>query len=388
MTSQIIDRHKVLVCLLNTFLEGKTIDHLRPDQWQEAYSLLSYFPKGVNKDNFTAHFPNIKQGFSDTTPPSNSLSKNTLGTAQSRLKRMCQFASGQDWIIKDYLSIKRPAKPSKGEKKNKYVQLAENDIAKLLKGYLYDYVKNAPDYRDAHHSWQFWFLPIALYTGMRRTEIAQLHASDVKYDDENKVWYIHVNDEESRKNKTDASDRLIPIHKQLSDCGFLKFVAERHNDEFPVLFPHLWFFHAGRNKGKKRPTVNADIIGDWFIRKDSERVKKSNGTEGNYFFDVGLNEDKKVLHSTRHTFVGPLRKQGVTDIAMANVVGHENGLMTEHYGKEQSIRDNLAVISKLDYGDAGNLSHLNFNLFRDNLTDKKKQPRIKARARPKRKKVG
>jgi integrase len=393
MSKDIINRHKVLVLLLDTFLTERPVSKLSQEEWFDAYNLLSAFPKGVNKDNFSSLYPSIRQRYKDRkngheTDNTELLGTDTLGTAQARLKNMCAIAYDNGWIVKNFLKPKAPAKRSKREKKkNKYAPFNDKEISALLNGYLYRQEIPPPSYRKIHHSWQFWFLPIALYTGMRRTEIAQLSVNDVKYDNENNIWYIHVNDEESRTTKSDASDRLIPIHSELADCGFLAFIEERRNseDKSLVLFPHLWA--TASNSAKLRSTVNSDIISDWFIRKDSLRASKPERDEGNYFYDTGVNGEKKVLHSTRHTFVGQLRKLGIADIDMANVVGHEDGLMTRHYGEEQHIRENLAIIEQLNYGISGSLKHLDYLAFKNKLAQHELLPkRVKPRSRKQRSK--
>ena len=65
---------------------------------------------------------------------------------------------------------------------------------------------------DKHqNSYQFWIPIIALFTGMRQDEIAQLHLDDIRQD-ETGVWLIDVNDKGDKKVKTKSAKRLIPVH--------------------------------------------------------------------------------------------------------------------------------------------------------------------------------
>jgi len=70
---------------------------------------------------------------------SNAQSKQTLNTAQSRLKKLCQFATSNDWIEKNYLADVTPIKVSKADKQaNKYKVLSDTDIRSILNGHLYN----------------------------------------------------------------------------------------------------------------------------------------------------------------------------------------------------------------------------------------------------------
>ena len=61
----------------------------------------------------------------------------------------------------------------------------DEDLAKLMRSK--EYIK------DSHRrSYQFWTPIIALFTGMRQDEIAQLHLDDIKQDEEG-ICLIDVN---------------------------------------------------------------------------------------------------------------------------------------------------------------------------------------------------
>lgn len=66
-----------------------------------------------------------------------------------------------------------------------------------------------------------YFLPlIALYSGMRLGEIAQLYLKDVRELDG--VWYMDVNDYKDKSVKNDASVRYVPVHPELIRLGLLE----------------------------------------------------------------------------------------------------------------------------------------------------------------------
>ena len=86
-------------------------------------------------------------------------------------------------------------------------------------------------------SYQFWTPIIALFTGMRQNEIAQLHLEDIRQDEEG-VWLIDVNDRGDKKVKTKSARRLIPIYpfivKELKLPDYVEMLkGEGGNTAFP-----------------------------------------------------------------------------------------------------------------------------------------------------------
>lgn len=78
-----------------------------------------------------------------------------------------------------------------------------------------------------------WMPLIALHTGMRKEEIAQLRNTDIITEQESGVHYIDINrlGGKSTKNKK-SSIRRIPIHDTLIRLGFMDFVKTRSSKLF------------------------------------------------------------------------------------------------------------------------------------------------------------
>ncbi|HEU6436240.1 MAG TPA: site-specific integrase, partial [Nitratidesulfovibrio sp.] len=72
------------------------------------------------------------------------------------------------------------------------------------------------------HPARFWLPLIALFTGARVEEIAQLHREDIRQ--EKGVWIFDINDAGDKRLKTKASRRHVPVHPLLTELGFLDFV--------------------------------------------------------------------------------------------------------------------------------------------------------------------
>jgi integrase len=81
--------------------------------------------------------------------------------------------------------------------------------------------------RDTPETAMSWCALIALYSGMRLEEIAQLKTADVREEAANgaTVWSINIHNGGENKLKNEPSARLIPVHSELVRLGFLDYVA-------------------------------------------------------------------------------------------------------------------------------------------------------------------
>jgi integrase len=161
----------------------------------------------------------------------------------------------------------------------------------------------------------YWFPKVALYTGMRISEIAELKTCDV-YKEDHGGWIVEVTDKgeeedrygETRANKTENAIRLIPLHDQLTALGFLEFVAQQKNDRKDDYLFHELF------EGKQNIPINGwgDPVGSWF---NSRALVK-----------MGLKKPRQTFHSLRSTFISKLKKRGCPTYIAKQIVGHEKAI--------------------------------------------------------------
>lgn len=199
------------------------------------------------------------------------LAPNSVGSYIANLSAVLSFAKGRGWV--DY----NVASGLAGEKRNQVKRRAfRREELDLLFGSL------APFKVD--DGAKFWVAAILAYSGARANEICALRTADVRSVDGFHFIDLSCFDADSGERidgkslKTDSSERVIPVHPQLVEAGFLDFVQRRRDAGSERLFPEL------RASGE-RPLSHE--FSKWFGRH-----RKS----------VGLTSKATVLHSFRHGF--------------------------------------------------------------------------------------
>ncbi len=198
---------------------------------------------------------------------------------------------------------------------------------------------HSDDYIEDRHdkSYQFWMPILALFTGARLNELAQLHLSDIRQAEDG-VWVFDINDEEGKRLKAKSSKRIIPIHSfLLNDLNFRSHVEHLKAKGEQRLFPELKEGRDGFGRNVSR----------WF----NETYRQKCGI-------VFTDGRKRDFHSFRDTFITHLVHQKVNDRMRLQVAGHSAGKdMTNVYADPFPAKQLYdEVISKLDYGI--DLSHL------------------------------
>ena len=85
---------------------------------------------------------------------------------------------------------------------------------------------------------RYWTALISAYLGARLNEVCQLSVFDIQKVD--RIWAINLNaDSEDKSIKTEAGNRIIPLHPKLIDLGLLDYVKQMKNQSQKKLFPNL-----------------------------------------------------------------------------------------------------------------------------------------------------
>ncbi|WP_082464019.1 DUF6538 domain-containing protein [Sphingomonas sp. Leaf17] len=160
---------------------------------------------------------------------------------------------------------------------------------------------------------RFWVPLIALFSGLRLNEICQLEVSDIREIDGIPCLRVasglsQTGDE--KRVKTNASERIVPIHDELTRCGFLAFAESQRLCGETNLFPELPFGHLG---------YRSTAISRWFSR---------------FLENAGAAAPLTCFHSFRHNFRDGLREAKI-DRDVALLLG---GWTTD--GKGTAVADN------------------------------------------------
>ncbi|MBK6511599.1 MAG: hypothetical protein IPG06_20595 [Haliea sp.] len=86
------------------------------------------------------------------------------------------------------------------------------------------------------HSQQ-WLPVLALYTGARQTELAQLLITDVVQIDG--IWCLNITDQGNDQKLKTKLQCIVPIHKGLIAQGFLDYFRDIEKSKHKQLWPTL-----------------------------------------------------------------------------------------------------------------------------------------------------
>jgi len=157
-----------------------------------------------------------------------------------------------------------------------------------------------------------------LFGGTRLEEAAQLTIDDIKQVDD--VWCIDINGVgENKKLKNDQSERKVPIHSWLIEHGLLEYREQMKAEGYQRLFPTL------------TRSVNGygSAISKWFNKRLRE---------------VGVEDRRKVLYSTRHAVATRLKYADVQDHAIAELLGHKiEGITMGRYAKKLEMESKRSI---------------------------------------------
>lgn len=199
--------------------------------------------------------------------------------------------------------------------------------------------KGSTDWRPFY----YWLPLLALTSGGRLNELAQLYLDDVQQaEHDSTVWYLDFNmnepdkinaddGEESRSDKslkTVNSIRVVPLHKIVIETGLPEYVAALRNAGHTRLFPEL---KRDNVKGYGKPA------GSWFNERFLGRR-------------LGIKRDgRKTFHSLRHNFATAVEPLDFSERVTAQLLGHERGHTQSwtRYVKDRSAIELKPVLDRL-----------------------------------------
>lgn len=155
----------------------------------------------------------------------------------------------------------------------------------------------------------YWLPLIALYSGARVEELAQLRVGDVMQESEFGFYFNITTEGEGNRLKTKNARRRVPVHPELSALGFFEYLEACKKTKHEFLFPDL------------KPDVEGKRSGNW--SKWFGRYKRKHG----------ITDKRKVFHSFRHCFIDACRAVGIQTEVRDVLVGHANDSVAAEYGE-------------------------------------------------------
>lgn len=178
----------------------------------------------------------------------------------------------------------------------------------------------------------FWVPLLGLFMGARASEL-YLRMEDVFEDHEHP--HICVFDYKERSLKNRASERIIPIHSQLVELGFLDY-CRRMRAKGDELFPE-WEFRKGQ-----KPSEGAS-------RRRFNRHLKRLLPDRDYPADT---------HTFRHTFENALSASVVSERIARRLAGRSLGGSVDDYNRLLQLPDLAKAVATISF-EGLSLDHLN-----------------------------
>lgn len=206
-------------------------------------------------------------------------------------------------------------------------------------------VKNDRGWFSYYRPYQYWLPLLAIYTGGRINELSQLYLADLCQCSGSGIFYVDFNLVGAGKSEKDASDRLegsdkslktvdstrvVPLHKNLVDLGFVEYVEALRKAGYDRLFPEL---KHDRIKGYGKPATS--FFNERFFGKR-----------------LGIARDgTKTFHSFRHMFITKLWDLDFPEHIIAQLAGHARGTTqsARNYRKDAEVVRLMPFISQLSY---------------------------------------
>lgn len=241
------------------------------------------------------------------------ISTTTVNKYLIRVSALMDFATNHSYIDRNFfnkLTIKQKKRKSDARKAYTPAQ-----IQVIIKTILEKSNLKGANLKPFHR----WLPLLGIFTGARLNELCQIYLGDIS--EREGIPCISITDKRpDQRLKNLSSERVIPIHPELINLGFLNFVHELRGKKESRLFPELILGRDGYSKNASR----------WFASFRKEVLSTGDGL---------------VFHSFRHTAATQMKRKGVGEGYAAAILGHSHDSMTYgHYGKGYTAQQLLGAL--------------------------------------------
>lgn len=171
----------------------------------------------------------------------------------------------------------------------------------------------------------YWIPLLEAFAGLRLEEACQLGTGDIRIFFG--VPWMVIEGTKTKRTKSAASNRCVPIHPFLIALGFMSYIGDMKKRGKHRLFP-----------GLKRDTRGK--LGGYLSKQYTSYRRR-----------IGLDAPGKDGHALRHAFDTWLHNEEVPTVRIAELMGHERDGMTDGTYFHGSTPERLwLAIKKLTYG--------------------------------------
>lgn len=267
------------------------------------------------RDTFSALPPNfedwIRRGHSIAeiaarqSPDAKRLAWATLDKYLSQLSRFIKWSHKRDYVAKSYGDDLKPlaARPEGSMAK---LPFDDEELRRVFVRPIYTGCKD--DERGFSTSGdrivrrsRYWAPLIALYSGLRCSEILQLTTEHFRVSPGGRDFIVLTPD---MKLKNENAVREVPVHEMLKRIGLIEWVERRRDGQPQPLFPEV----PSHSKYGDRSTR----FSKWF-QSDLK------------YFELGHRRSKLTFHSFRHTFKRALDRADVREDKKDELCGWSRG---------------------------------------------------------------
>ncbi|EPM7826818.1 tyrosine-type recombinase/integrase [Vibrio fluvialis] len=307
--------------LLDEFIRSKEVEDILPRTIQQLESRISAFIK-YSKVNTLEATTKHAMNFRDELLGSGKAEKSVIEylAAVRQFYKWLRLRGDIGKNIFEDVTVKRKSRRASEDRQ----RWSKPDLYKLFKHPSLT-LPNKNIVRTQKELEDYWLPHLLLFTGARVSEICQLCTADIKLIDE--IWCIDINDiGQDKRLKSASAKRLVPLHPELINRGFLHYAQTRYENKQQKLFN---FRATGVNK-------------DWSARFVNRF--------GKVLDDLGfMPSQRPTLHSLRHTFIDELQQIGIAENLVADLVGHtKTNLTFDRYGKRINLTSLYSTVKSLD----------------------------------------
>jgi integrase len=312
--------------------EDRTMASVGRDDCRRLLDVLRVLPPNVAKRHRGKRFAQIVElaEAGRAGPPMNPA---TVNGYLSKFRAVLNYAQNEGWVDRNPARGLRVIDPVRARDKRdpfSSQQLRLIFDAPIFRGCQDDKDGYAVPGPARPRRARFWIPLLALFAGLRMNEACQLEVGDVVLIDG--VWCLSISSASatgsSKKLKSDASERWVPIHPVLRAIGFVEFAEDVRAGGRARLFGEL-------NPGSSG--YLSDPYSKWFRR---------------FLAKAGASEPRTCFHSFRHCFRDALREAGIrhdVGIALGGWASADSSDPEAAYGRGFSMGVLHEAVSRISY---------------------------------------